>query len=139
MKKVIYATIGIFVVWSIWDYLIHGVLLQDLYDQTKNLWRPMEEIRSNWWMYLISLTCAFIFSWLWCCNTGKDHKTIKGGAIFGTKIGLIFGLSMGFGMFAVMPIPLSLATAWFFSSLIAYILAGLIAASIIKDCHCLKK
>ena len=44
LKRNLLAIVAVFVVWSILDYLIHGMLLQSSYEATANLWRPMEEM-----------------------------------------------------------------------------------------------
>ena len=44
LKRNLLAIIAVFVVWSILDFLIHGMLLQSSYEATANLWRPMEEM-----------------------------------------------------------------------------------------------
>lgn len=43
-KRVIMATIAVFIAWSILDFLIHGVLLQSIYAVTSHLWRPMDQM-----------------------------------------------------------------------------------------------
>ena len=44
LKPNLLAIIAVFVVWSILDFLIHGMLLQSTYEATADLWRPMEEM-----------------------------------------------------------------------------------------------
>lgn len=136
MKKIVLSSFLIFIVWSLFDFFVHGLLFQDFYEKTSSLWRPMKEIQSFWWVHIITFTCAFLFSWLYCCHTSNEHKSIYKGVSFGAKIGAIFGLIMGYGLYAIMPIPLSMAHAWFISTFLAFAVGGILAASVIKDCQC---
>jgi len=40
-KRAILAVVGVFIAWSMLDFLIHGLLLQSTYEATANLWRPI--------------------------------------------------------------------------------------------------
>ena len=43
VKKIIIAIIAVFILWSILDFVIHGVLLSEAYKATVELWRPMKK------------------------------------------------------------------------------------------------
>ena len=45
MKRAAIAIVAIFVAWSIIDFIIHGILLQDAYADTESLWRSMNEMK----------------------------------------------------------------------------------------------
>lgn len=129
LKQTIWATIAVFILWSLLDFLIHGVMLQSIYQETANLWRPEDEMK----MPLMSLV-TLIFS---ICFVSIYSYLIKPKSLSsGIKYGLIFGIatsvSMGFGSYCYMPIPLSLAFSWFIGSLIEIFLAGLIVGLIVK-------
>ena len=44
-KQISLATLAVFITWSVMDYLIHGVLLSSIYQQTASLWRPMADMK----------------------------------------------------------------------------------------------
>jgi len=44
LRKSIIATVIIFILWSIVDFLLHGLILRSAYADTSQLWRPMEEM-----------------------------------------------------------------------------------------------
>jgi hypothetical protein len=129
MKKILISTVALSVLWCALDFVVHGILLQDLYMTTPQLWRPMEEIQQSYWMHLITLAGAALFSWMYRDNVRGNSP--KDGLSFGAKFGAVVGLWMG-GMYAVMPISLELGLAWFLSSFINLSLGGLVAALIFK-------
>ncbi|GJL86169.1 MAG: hypothetical protein DHS20C02_19440 [Micavibrio sp.] len=93
------------------DFLVHGNLLMDLYEQTSELWRAPEDMVMPWMMgtqILIALITAFIYA-CGCCD--KEGKGIKCGIGFGIKIGLLMAVLMA-ASYAWMPIPLALALGW---------------------------
>lgn len=126
--RTLIAIVSIFIAWSIVDFLVHGILLQDAYAATAELWRPMEEMKMLL-MYGVSLAATICFVLVYV-----SLVTVKSAA--GIKLGLLFGLasglSMGFGSYSFMPIPLSMAEAWFGASLIQGLLAGVLVGAIIK-------
>lgn len=127
--RTLIAIVSIFIAWSIVDFLVHGILLQDAYAATAELWRPMEEMKMLL-MYGVSLAATICFVLVYV-----SLVTVKSAAA-GIKLGLLFGLasglSMGFGSYSFMPIPLSMAEAWFGASLIQGLLAGVLVGAIIK-------
>ena len=54
IKRTMISIIAIFVAWSLLDFVIHGVLLQQAYVDTAHLWRPMHEMNMPL-MYLVTL------------------------------------------------------------------------------------
>jgi len=47
MRRVLVAVIATFVVWSVIDFVIHGVILRSSYAATASLWRPMSEMKTS--------------------------------------------------------------------------------------------
>ena len=60
MKKVILAVIAVFVVWSVLDFVIHGLILRSAYASTASLWRPMNEMKTSV-LYIAVLIAAITF------------------------------------------------------------------------------
>lgn len=60
VKKTVLAIIAVFILWSILDFLIHGVLLTEAYKATAELWRPMEEMKMGL-MRIVVLISAITF------------------------------------------------------------------------------
>jgi len=128
-KRVIIAVVAVFIVWSILDFLIHGLLLQSIYAATSNLWRPMDEMNRP----LMSLvTLVFTACFVAIYGFLIEQKSLVSGIRFGTLSGLATGISMGFGSYSYMPIPLTLACSWFIGSWIEAIVAGAVVGAIVK-------
>jgi hypothetical protein len=68
-KRAFFAVVAVSIVWSIVDFVIHGIILGNAYQETATLWRPMEQM--------------------------------KHGVLFGAAV----GVPMGYGTYAVMPLP----------------------------------
>ena len=94
-----------------YDFALHGNLLMGIYEQTSDLWRDPEEMKT-FFPYMLStqfftaLLAAFIFT------RNYEGKGIGEGLRFGIMLGLLFGVMMS-ASYAWMPIPTALAGAWF--------------------------
>ncbi len=116
IKKIFLSTILIFIIWSILDFLIHGILLKNTYENTANLWCNTADIKIIL-AYFISLLAAFGFVLIY-----KFFITTKSIVIalkFSLIYGLVAGINMGFGTYAYMPICLY-AYPYLFSIYLVY-------------------
>ncbi|MGB5304634.1 MAG: hypothetical protein WBO57_00160 [Gammaproteobacteria bacterium] len=129
LKKTIIAIVAIFIAWSVLDMLIHGILLEEAYKATADLWRPMEDMNMPL-MYLVTLAYTACFVIIYSVFVG--NKSAATGIKFGALFGLAAGISMGFGSYSYMPIPLSLAVSWFAGTLVEAIVAGVLVGVIVK-------
>ena len=130
LKKILLATLAIFVAWEILDFLIHSVLLAPMYEETSQLWRPMEEMKMLV-MYLVVLISAFFFSavygWL------VRPKSMKNALLYGLLFGLGAGTSMGYGSYSFMPIPYWMAFGWFLGTTVEAVVGGLLLGLIVRE------
>ena len=129
-KRTIWAFVAVFIAWSILDFILHGLLLRSTYEATANLWRPMNQMNMAL-MYFVTLIFTTCFVLIYGFLVGQ--KSLTSGIQFGALFGLATGISMGFGSYVYMPIPLTLAFSWFLGSWIEAIVAGAIAGAIIKS------
>jgi hypothetical protein len=130
MKKTVIAIIAVFILWSILDFVIHGVFLGKAYKATAELWRPMEEMKMGLMRIVVlisSITFVLIYALFFI------EKNIKTALKYGILFGIGAGVSMGYGSYAVMPIPYNMAFTWFLGTLIEATLGGLIIGIIIRD------
>jgi hypothetical protein len=129
-KRSIIAVIAVFVLWQVLDFIIHGVLLSGIYQETQELWRPMDEMKS-WVMALVTIIASAVFVSIYSLYFKERNLVIA------IKYGLIFGIgagvTMGYGAYAFMPIPYSIAISWFLGTLVESVLAGLVLGLIVKD------
>ena len=130
VKRTILAVIAMFIAWAIMDFILHGVLLRSTYEATASLWRPMDQMKTPL-MYLVSLVFSVCFVLIY--GLLVEQKSLVAGIKFGALFGLATGVSMGFGSYSYMPIPVMLAWSWFFGSWIKVIAAGAIIGAIMKD------
>jgi len=129
-KRTIWAVVAVFMAWSILDFILHGLLLRSTYEATANLWRPMDQMNMPL-MYFVTLVFTVCFVLIYGLLVGQ--KSLASGIRFGALFGLATGISMGFGSYVYMPIPLTLAWSWFFGSWIEAITAGVIVGAIMKS------
>ncbi len=128
LKPNLLAIIAVFVVWSILDFLIHGMLLQSTYEATANLWRPMEEMNA-FLCYGVKLGFSVCFVLIYALLISE--KSLHNGIKYGLLLGLGNGL-MALGSYVYMPIPLTLAEAWLAAALVQTGISGAIVGEIIK-------
>lgn len=129
-RRIILAILVVFIEWSILDFILHGLLLRSTYEATANLWRPMGQMNMPL-MYSVTFVFTACFVLIYGLLVGR--KSLVSGIQFGALFGLAAGISMGFGSYSYMPIPLTLAWSWFFGSWIEAIAAGAIVGAIIKS------
>jgi len=130
IKKIIIGTIAVFIAISILDFVIHSLLLMGLYEETKNLWRPMEEIKI-WVNYLVILIFSFSFVYIYAKLI--TPKSIKNSFLYGLLFGIASGVTMGYGTYSFMPIPYLLAASWFWTTVIELSICGILVGLVIKD------
>ncbi len=128
-KKAIVAGIAVFVLWSVLDFIIHGLILKPSYEATAALWRPMAEMKLGL-LYLSVLIAAFAFSSIYGWLVGE--KSIGRGLRYGLLFGIAMGVGMGYGTYSVMPIPYKMALTWFLGSIIEGVLGGFLLGLIIR-------
>lgn len=132
-KKIGAASIAVFAVFILMDYLVHSVLLRGLYVETASLWRPMEAIGNLMWIFwVVDAVMAFLTVWLLAKGWEAGKPWLGQGIRFGLVLGLIFSLPMGFSMYAMMPVPLSLGLGWFAGALVTFVVAGIAAARVFR-------
>src|SRR2546428_8742241 len=52
-KRWLLASVAVFVAIGVLEFLIHGVLLSDLYKQTASVWRPEAQMRQMIWIFWV--------------------------------------------------------------------------------------
>ena len=128
-KKIIFATLAVFVAWGILDFLIHNVMLGKSY-QAIALFRPVEEMKMVL-MYLVTLLAALVFVTIYARLVSP--KNVARGLGYGLLFGVGTGISMGYGTYSVQPIPYYMALTWFLGTAIEATVAGLITGLIVAE------
>ena len=130
IKRIVLAVVAVFVAWSVMDIVIHGVILAPTYKETAQLWRPMEQMKMGL-MHVVVLIAAAVFVGLYAFFVGK--KSVTTAVKFGLLFGIGVGISMGYGTYAVQPIPYKIAMTWFLGTVAETTVAGLLTGWIVKE------
>lgn len=128
-KKMMLAVVAVFAAWSALDFLLHGLILRAAYEATAHLWRPMAEMKMVV-MRVAVFICALAFVLIYARLVRE--KNIGRGLYYGLLFGLATGVSMGYGSYAVMPIPYQMALAWFGGRLVEGAVGGVIVGAMIR-------
>jgi hypothetical protein len=125
MKKVINGAVAVFAVLEVMDFIIHGLILGNVYMTMPNIWRP-DMMEKMWIMHIVKIVNAFIIAFIF--SKGYEGKGIMEGVRYGLYVGLMLSIGMAYGTYAMIAIPYHLALQWFVYGLIEYVIAGIALA-----------
>jgi hypothetical protein len=130
MARIGIATVAVFVAWMLLDILLHGMLLRSSYALTPQLWRPMGEFKVglNAFVVLVSAAC-----FVWIYAQFVSDKSLKTALLYAAVFGLWRGITMGYGSYAVMPMPYLVALAWFLGAIVEVVVGGAILGWIVRN------
>ena len=129
-KQNLVATVVVFILWSLIDFLVHGLMLQSVYQDTAALWRPENLMYP---LLMSAVTLFFCFCVVIIYSALIAPKSLQAGFKYGLLLGLGIGVLTGVGSYAYMPIPLYLAGAWFAIYFVKLALAGVVAGYMVKE------
>ena len=133
VKRWLLASLAVFVVMAVLEFLIHGVLLAGLYKQTASLWRPESEMQRLMWVFWVGyLVFAPFFAFIYAKGYERDKPGLGQGLRFGFYLGAMLAVAHSFGWYAILPIPLSLAYWWLGAILVEFIAAGAAAGLVYR-------
>ena len=124
-KRFFLAVAAVFVVHEVLGFIIHQVLMAPFYQETYSLWRMPEEINLGL-IYLVAVIWSLLFTYIF--TKGYEGKGPMEGIRYGLLVGLLISVPMAFATYAVQPITLSMAMAWFVYGTIQVVSCGLAAA-----------
>lgn len=130
VKRFIGATAAFFAFLYLYHWLIHGILLQNIYHESPTLWRPMEQMNSM--MPLCIFFRLAVAGWItfMFAKFYRDGGT-ENGLRFGFYIGVFAGI-MAASTFMWLPISAKLAWAWFIGNVVEYLAGGAIIGAIYR-------
>ncbi len=129
LKRLIPATLAVFITFQVTDFLIHSLILASSYAALQELWRP-DMMSKMWIMTLTSLFMSFMFVFIFI--KGYEKKGICEGFRFGIIIGLFMSVTAMLNQYVVYPVPFSMVIQWLIYGLIQFILAGIVVSLIYK-------
>lgn len=131
LSKLILPIISVFVLVFVYGYVVHSILLSDIYQQTPHLWRTFEDMQSYFPFMLISeLAFSSIFTLFYAYLLERLRVSLKGWQ-FGLGIGAIFA-SILFGVYVYLPISFTLTLLWVVDALVEPGLCGVLLSYIYK-------
>jgi len=128
-KKLILASLAVFITLQILDFVIHNVLLGTMYESLQSVFRT-DMMEKMWIMYLTGIIFSFLFVYIY--SKGYEGKGLFEGAKYGLIIGLVVHLVGSYNQYVVYPINYYLALQWFIYGTIELIIAGVVTAAIYK-------
>jgi hypothetical protein len=130
IKRLILAIIAGWVMIFATDVLIHDLWLGPVYEATKLLWRPEDEMHTRLcWMFFAQFLVVATFVIVWA--KGFAGRSVGRAVTFGLLMG-VFQQTWAIILFVVLPMPAELAVKWFFSGLAQAVLLGIVTSLIYK-------
>lgn len=122
--------VGFVFVWG-YEYLVHGILMTDLYAQTPQLWRSDADMAAGlpvlWGVQFITvLLTAFIFT------RHYQARGIGEGIRYGILIGVLLG-ALTAASYAWLPVSAKLGFVWFAVGLSKGVILGIIYAALYRQ------
>jgi hypothetical protein len=128
--RYIIACIATWIFVFVYEWLLHGVILQPLYMETPDLWRTQADMCNHFqWLVLGQIIFVFLFGYIF--TKGYEGLGIAEGARYGWWIGLLLA-APNLVMYAVQPLPPLLVIGWSVGGLIEGTLAGMVLAAIYR-------
>src|SRR5688572_12758962 len=121
-KRFAMASMALFVFIYLYEFVVHGILMANIYAETPNIWRNYSQMLNYvpfniFIMALIAVWMTFIFTKFY--RTGGSANGLK----FGFYIGVLSGIQAA-GAFYYLPISATLAFLWFATNFIETLLGG---------------
>ncbi len=133
-KRWLLASVAVFVVIGVLEFLIHGVLLSGMYKQTASVWRSEAEMQKMMWVFWVGiLVFAPFFALIYVKGYEKGKPGLGQGFRYGLYVGAMLCVMNSFGWYVLLPIPLALAFYWFLAILVEFVVAGVAAGLIYHE------
>jgi len=133
-KRWLLASVAVFVVIGVLEFLIHGVLLSDIYKQTASVWRSEAEMQKMMWIFWVGmLVFAPFFALIYVKGYEKGKPGLGQGFRYGLYVGVMLSVMHSFGWYVILPIPLALAFYWLLGILVEFIAAGVAAGLVYHE------
>ena len=133
-KRWLLASVAVFVVILVLEFLIHGVLLQGMYQQTASVWRTQADMQRLMWIFWVGYAVlAPFFALIYAKGYEKDKPPLGQGFRFGFYVGAMLSVAHSFGWYVILPIPLALSFYWLVAILVEFIAAGIAASLVYRE------
>ena len=131
VKRFVTASLAVFLLGQILNFLIHGVILTPAYQATQSIWRSPADMQGNMWiMWVTGLVSSVLFVFIFV--KGYEGRGVKEGLRYGFLVGVFVSLPAAYNLFAILPIPKQMALQWFLLGTISWMFMGAMAAIIYR-------
>lgn len=128
-KKLLIGFVLVYVVYAALDVLVSTVILAPTYASVSHLFRPEEEMKM-WVIFVSYIFFAFFFTFIF--SKGYEGKGILEGVRYGFYVALMMALPYNYMLYAVMPVPYSMAFQGFLFGTIELIICGVVLALVFR-------
>ena len=129
-KRFLIHSAVVFVVFSLYGFVVHGILLEDTYNKVPGLWRPQAETDALMhWFFIAYALMAVSFSMIFA--KGYENRGLGEGLRFGLLIGIFLG-AVNLIFYAVQPSTVNLTIITFLADIGMTVAAGLALAAVYK-------
>lgn len=130
LKRYIWATVALFVFIFFYEWLVHGVLLMDIYEQTPQVWRDFSQMEANMPIAMLFQLAfagwtAFVFTRLF------PDGGVSNGLWYGLYVGVFVSIITA-NWYLWLPVSSQLAWSWFAAGIVKGLGAGFIIGSIYR-------
>lgn len=133
-KRWLLASVAVLVVFTALEFIIHGVLLQGIYQQTASVWRAQADMRRLMWIFWAGyLVFAPFFALIYVKGYEKGKPGLGQGFRFGLYMGAMLSVTLSYGWYVILPIPLVLACYWFAAIFVEFTAAGVAAGLVYHE------
>ncbi len=123
--------LAVFIVMQAIGFLIHGVMLDDMYQALAASFRPKEQMDAMMWIMILSGT-AVLFLFCYIFTKGYEGQGVVEGVRYGALMGLFLAFPTSVDAYVIYPLTQELAVIWFVTTLVGMMIAGAIFAAIYK-------
>ena len=89
IKRFCFAVLAVFGFVFLFEFLVHGMLLKGLYEETASLWRPQEDYNM---MHMVLMQIAFSATAVFFFTRHYENKGVGEGVRFGAYLGLVLAV-----------------------------------------------
>jgi hypothetical protein len=129
-KRLLLSIVVLLVFMFGYSWVVHGVLMKDLYARTQNLWRSEEAMGSHFhWLLAGQALMAAGLAVLFALTSGT------GGTAAGIRLGFwiaMINLGLNFITYAVQPVPLRVIACWSAADVIMFTVGGALVGALYR-------
>ena len=133
VKRWLLASAAAFFFVFVFGYVVHELLLADLYKQTASVWRPKAEMDKLMWLMMVgSLVYVLAFTFIYAQGREAKKPGLGQGLRFGLYIWVLTSVAMNLMWYALIPIPAALPVYWTIAGLAESLAIGAIVGLLYK-------